>query len=48
MPAGLRYLSATMTFTIVYVALALGIPAFTFGVCLLGQKMLFVPPREGE
>lgn len=48
MLAGLRYLSATMTFTIVYVALALGVPLLTFAVCLLGQKMLFVPPREGE
>lgn len=27
------------TFTILYIAAALGIPAFTFAVCYLGQKM---------
>lgn len=28
-----------MSFTVVYIALSLGIPALTFALCVLGQKL---------
>ena len=39
LPRGRVLLSGTMTFTIVYVALSLGVPLLTFALAVIGQRM---------